>query len=117
MRLIDADALVLAFQKEGENNPVKRMGSKFDVGYHNGFVLGVAMAEAIVRDSPHIDAVSVVRCKDCTAFVPMKLDEIFDCFNGKCDVTDGLVCHDDFCSLGKRRADDERGSKGRCERC
>ena len=56
-----------------------------------------------IREQPTVDAVEVVRCKDC---------------KHKADVTDkgnylcnrkmlGLVRPDDFCSYGERRTNDE----------
>ena len=52
-----------------------------------------------VRNAPTVDAVEVVRCKDCKRY---QLDSIFHI--GFCD---GKRCKDDdFCSYGKRKDGD-----------
>ena len=51
-----------------------------------------------VRNAPTVDAVEVVRCKDCKRY---QLDSIFHV--GFCD---GKRCKDDdFCSYGERKED------------
>ena len=52
----------------------------------------------IVEKAPVVDAVEVVRCKDCTEW---------DEKEGECSHWYGFR-ENDFCSYGKRRADDER---------
>lgn len=51
-----------------------------------------------VQDAPAVDAVPVVRCKDCKYYKP-------DEFEYGCDFAGGLpyVKADDFCSFGQRR--------------
>ena len=52
-----------------------------------------------IDNAPTVDAVPVVRCKDC------KYLEITGCY-GECGKAIlGIVSPDDFCSRGKRRAD------------
>lgn len=52
-----------------------------------------------IDNAPTVDAVPVVRCKDC------KYLEITGCY-GECGKAIlGIVNPDDFCSRGKRRAD------------
>lgn len=52
----------------------------------------------VLEETPTVDAVPVVRCKDCKYYKP---DE-FEC---GCDFAGGLpyVKADDFCSYGQRR--------------
>ena len=74
-----------------------------DIGYNNG----LAMAYAMLMDEPSVDAVEVVRCKDCKHFCPYEGEE----HKGDCAELAGLescVYEDDFCSYGERRADDGR---------
>ena len=63
-------------------------------------------ARKLMEDAPAVDAVPVVRCKDCI-------------YQNKLKVTGGVLCDhkkglmstklkdDDFCSYGKRRATNE----------
>lgn len=53
MRLIDADDL-------------KDLMFVALMGYENGFIRGI---ENVIDDCPTIDAVPVVRCKDCVSYV------------------------------------------------
>lgn len=82
MRLIDADAM----REEwlcGENEYVYDANSVLDS----------------IDEQPTIDAVEVVRCKDCiyASFYPNKL--MYEC--GRYE--DVLMFPDDYCSYGKRR--------------
>ena len=57
-----------------------------------------AISSESVRNAPTVDAVEVVRCKDCKRY---QLDSIFHV--GFCD---GKRCKDDdFCSYGERKED------------
>lgn len=81
MRLINADKLV-------------------DMLYDNEFAALCPLDEVsgVIDACPTVDAVPVVRCKDCKYYKP---DE-FEC---GCDFAGGLpyVKADDFCSYGQRR--------------
>lgn len=60
---------------------------------------------AEVMNAPAVDAVEMVRCRDCKHFCPCEGEE----HKGVCDELVGLescVYEDDFCSYGERRADD-----------
>lgn len=59
----------------------------------------IAAMEQVIDDCPAIDAVEVVRCKDCiyASFYSNKL--MYEC--GRYE--DALMFPDDFCSYGKRR--------------
>jgi hypothetical protein len=90
MRLIDADALI-------EN---LTMLAKCEDDFRANVVLGVV---STVRNTKTIDAVPVVRCKDC------KHGSLF--CEGKqlieCTLDDyELVNSDDFCSYGERKDGD-----------
>lgn len=64
--------------------------------------LGIAHKKLIL-DAPAVDAVEVVRCKDCVFY------DFGECANYKMDMTDGAHFYpypDDFCSYAERRADD-----------
>lgn len=82
MRLIDKDALWQAFDSE----------SWYDNADRDEIVL------PIVDSFPTVDAVCVVRCKDCKYYVSGPGDDW-------CDLARGLVCPmpNDFCSRGERK--------------
>ena len=94
-RLIDANAL-----KEYLNSIEASGGHKY---YRQGMddTLHHHMPN-IIDDQPTVDAVEVVRCKDCRMLSP---DEIRKAYNaGNFCMRTGLVVHDeDFCSYGERK--------------
>ena len=81
MRLIDADALIRKFKTA---SPMAIDGR----------------ARQIVDDMPTIDAVEVVRCKDCKYCLSGDEYELW--CNGFCSPA-RLVRADDFCSHGKSK--------------
>ena len=93
MRLIDADALMDVIRQH-EYRLATKQGS-IDYGM---FTLGIQQA---VDEQPTIDAVPVVRCKDCKWLY----DEMDDYC---CRSHRGLVriCENSFCSYGERKDGD-----------
>lgn len=75
MRLIDANKLLERMKKGMESG--SNLNGTFDL---------------YIEHAPTIDAVEVVRCKDCET-----IDE-----NGWCEFINGYV-HDGFCAWGKQR--------------
>lgn len=67
------------------------------------FVLGIETVMEYVDNLPAVDAVEVVRCKDCEYF------KLFSDGYAKCKHKYGLaqITTDTFCSRGERRDDDE----------
>ena len=71
--------------------------------------MGVAECLDVVRKLPAVDAVEVVRCKDCKYSMLWRkpTDEVIgDCWIRKMNSDDEqfpMVGADDFCSYGKRR--------------
>lgn len=65
--------------------------------------------KAVANNCPTVDAVEVVRCKDCKWYMPGELfTDIMFCHrlkkeNGK--PAKYNFCEDDFCSYGERRTD------------
>ena len=95
MRLIDADAL-LKF-------PIRL--TKYDKKNGNKhFVFGIESVLEYAENLPTIDAVEVVRCKDCKH---MKYAIVKD-KNGMCGVHSALIVMNgnDYCSYGERKNDD-----------
>lgn len=82
MRLIDAEELECLFNGQIEQG----------VGVVDAFD---AFYDAL-QDTPTVDAVEVVRCKDCRYF------KLYKCRMG-------YSSHDDFCSYGERRGGGEDG--------
>ena len=58
-----------------------------------------------IDNSPTIDAVPVVRCKDCKHFVQCKEVEGVS-WTGFCNYGEFHTDEEDFCSRGERRSDD-----------
>ena len=69
MRLIDADALLAEYDRQHEGEPGK--------------------ARKLIVDAPNVDAVEVVRCKECVSHNICKFEQ-FQGLNG-------------FCSCGERK--------------
>ena len=99
MRLIDADALYAYVREEQRRNP------------HNGHVERIMHNhehEAFLRDiwyAPTIDAVPVVRCKDCLystdSWAKVNEKGFLICPASGMEITDM-----DFCSYGERKDGD-----------
>lgn len=85
MRLIDADAL-----KEGLKE--KMYGHPFERTFLSG----------VVDSEPTIDAIHVVRCRECKY---RKYDDIFGMIWCNLDSCTKRVKQDDFCSHGEKRRD------------
>ena len=89
MRLIDADALIAQMEADAEQmgDPIARIFTY--------------AAIADMELAPTVDAVPVIRCKDCTYFREYD-DGCYDCDNlyGIADVHKGC-----FCSRAERRKD------------
>ena len=86
MRLIDADALFTEFENADWYNNADRD----------------EIAERLILQAPTIDAVSVVRCKDCKYWIDNSFedDDLFrECRWRDAETTDA----DDFCSYGERK--------------
>lgn len=96
MRLIDADALGIGRCSKD------LLPAAYCAGW-NGVI-------NLIEDAPTIDAVPVVRCKDCEHFADAKgKDSGKPCGYGSCNFAvgiRGIVCADDFCSFGKRKDDE-----------
>ena len=86
MRLIDADALK------------KRLLEK---GFYP------AIVKRAIEDAPVVDAVEVVRCKDC--IYTRKLYGRLVCKYGTCSGC--ILCEDFFCATGERMGEEDGESK------
>ena len=99
MRLIDADAVVKAILEERDKIPRTIATAPYEPWaenpYHAGDQMrgGIRKALRCIEQSPTVDAVPVVRCRECTEF-----DET----EHECSHWYGFR-ENDFCSYGKRK--------------
>lgn len=91
MRLIDSDSLKTKVEAMVEHRMIE---SDYDFGRNQAFDY---VADILIDDAPTIDAVEVVRCKDC------KHRDLFSCPLADND----FQKDEDFCSWGERREDGE----------
>ena len=92
-RLIDAHDLIESFL----NTDADVCAEYYDYGCDWGFSLKSIIN--LIQNAPTVDAVPVVRCKDCKHLM------FSDCYGecGACHL--GIVRPDDFCSRGIRKDD------------
>lgn len=88
MRLIDADALKVDWYDDYETED----GDEYSYTY---------VSKYQIDNAPTIDAVPVVRCKDCAGF---KRDE-GEGIEGWCIAMGTGAVKDGYCSLGERKAE------------
>ena len=94
MRLIDADAVLLH----------KRKMSGADFG---GEFWDEAVLASDIKNAPTVDAVSVVRCKDCKHW---HKDTMFCSYMPYGEASERVNWYaDDFCSYGERKDGDDNG--------
>ena len=97
MRLIDADGVLRH----------KRKMSGADFG---GEFWDEAVLASDIKNAPTIDAVPVVRCKDCKHYKPQKKSAHWENRANYCNrVVTIKVQPDDFCSYGERKDGDGNG--------
>lgn len=97
MRLIDADAFVTYLKSEKERQHLDKMKTEhLSVGDVIDAVIDELNGTALCgyKNTPTVDAVEVVRCKDCV-------------YQAECAFTEWLGRNrNGFCSCGERREDD-----------
>ena len=93
MRLIDADALIEKF-----NEKANMAECLVDARTEERFATFCALADA-VKEMPTVDAVPVIRCKDCT-FGRYIDHGHMHCLH-PCGLTTNMT--DDFCSYAERK--------------
>ena len=89
-RLIDADRAMEIVRDQG-------------VAYPNAYHL-TNYATLILQEAPTVDAVSVVRCKDCKRWE--RHTEVNRDYGG-CRRYSSTMRYDDFCSYGERKDGDD----------
>ena len=91
MRLIDVDEVLRLFRKW-----IPQLELPEDAGDKRG----VESCIMILEDTPIVDAVPVVRCKDC------KMKHEYSTTRCFCGITGIPIDEDDFCSFGGREDND-----------
>ena len=106
VRLIDADALKALFD-ERYDHAFMQMHTRPNIAHWEGYSIGVNWGRNTIVDAPAVDAVEVVRCKDCKYYREGAIfKDIKFCFRlrGDNDKPVGYnFSEDDFCSRGERR--------------
>lgn len=106
MRLIDADVLKEAILKERDAIPdviIERYTfGRVPNNHGDSMRGGIRKALRCMEQTPTIDAVPVVRCKDCQYRDEAKVNKkgFLICPASGMEITD-----DDFCSYGERRSE------------
>ena len=98
-RYIDADALKMALYSI----------ATADCGYTDDVLTGLTIAKNVIDNAPTVDAVEVVRCRDCKHHRTLRDRDMCaknaDMLNGR-EVGLRATRADDFCSRGERRTDE-----------
>ena len=92
MRLIDADFLMRSFQVDMCGSFTCHECPLWNKDGECGF-------EVLISDTPTVDAVPVVRCKDCKRGKP---DTICDDYTA-CEYRQTIMPNSGFCSYGERK--------------
>ena len=95
-RLIDANEVVKAILEERDKIPYELVSEK-PFKHGNSMRGGIRKALRCIEQAPTVDAVLVVRCRECKHH--------HDCDTHFCDAL-GMDCPDDsefFCSYGERK--------------
>lgn len=95
-RLIDADALLEIYKKW-----IPQLASPEDDGDRRG----VETCITVLKGSPTVDAVEVVRCRECKHCDP----ENYHCDHPMGTAAPLIRKPDDFCSYGERKDGDGNG--------
>lgn len=74
--------------------------------YGMGIMAGNDHAIKKIKEAPAVDAVEVVRCKDCKHFYNSNMNPSHRCKRGGSQVWDVEFTENDFCSYGERRDGD-----------
>ena len=109
MMLINADALIenveyINTKFEGELYDAKEHPESYTKNFVRdmGTMLsGMAHIEQLIFEAPTVDAVEVVRCRDCTYAVKSKRVEK-SCFPVFCAILEARMKDDDYCSQGDK---------------
>ena len=103
MRLIDADALISKIEKRYIGACIQVKTRRSGKGVQRGIALGMNRARNEISEQPTIDAVPVVRCKDCKHTVlPHFYPDLDADTHRVCNMMGRVVPCDGFCYKGKK---------------
>lgn len=98
-RLIDANALKASFDEQYDS-AFMQMHTRDNKEYWDGFCGGVNWARNELTDTPTVDVIEGVRCKDCKHWE--------DGYFGYCTKVHTAMDYDDYCAYGERKDNDLR---------
>ena len=102
MRLIDADALLKAFSEDIDTDVCQTFAD-----YYSEWGFSRDTIEKAIQEAPTIDAVPVIRCRECKHWRPSgsKAGNSFSDMEyiGGCEFTKYFRRESDFCSYGERK--------------
>lgn len=105
-RLVDANALKAIFDKRYDN-AFMQSHTRPNIAWWEGYSAGVNWGRNTITDVPTVDAVEVIRCKDCKYWKPGDAkggNSIEDLqVIGGCKWTNFCRREMDFCSFGERK--------------
>ena len=114
MRLIDADAfkeLIIAERDKIPLTTTERYGFGVEVANAHGQSMrgGIRKALRCMEQTPTIDAVPVVRCKDCKQWGGVAFGNVCRRWSAPLAGMKNCTKPDDFCSYGERKDGAEDG--------
>lgn len=95
MNLINADPIMEQLEKKKSSVPDSR--------YIEGFNDAVLRFRSMLHKSSRVDAVPVVRCKDCEYYIDGICEKIEYIMDGYYRDTFEIKRPDDFCSYGEKK--------------
>ena len=93
--LISREALMRRIQSEGKHQ-ASQNANRYDP-----IVLAYGDCYAMAKTAPAVDAVEVVRCKDCENWYRNNDDEYAKKYS--CQIRNSYTASTDYCSYGERR--------------
>ena len=104
MRLIDANEVVKAILAERDKIPRTVPAASYELisekpfNHGNSMRGGIRKALRCIEQAPTVDAVAVVRCKDCKHMIPQSHTRYCTVWNGANGMGD-----EGFCNYGEKR--------------
>lgn len=105
-RLIDKNKLLDALGQWMNDDPYRKLRCPWERWVRT---VGIYSLETVVKNMKTVDAVEVVRCRDCKRFDPIKREccgNVVTDNEGGADFTINFE-ENDFCSFGERRSDEK----------
>jgi hypothetical protein len=120
MRLIDESKLIQAIIEERDKIPLTRPCAPYELldvkpnSVGQSQRAGIRKALRCIAESPTVDAVEVVRCRDCKHWIEIGTEYFSTRTYGECRLLDDDPRYaDDYCSDGERRENEQAGRDAR----